>query len=220
MTSLIERHPSNEVLERYALGHLPEFDLEQVEEHLLVCELCQDEMTLVDSYIREIKEVCRAEVVSRSVRSKPKFSLFEYFNKLLAFPRPVLAGACAAAALIMVVPFVRQSAPSGPPLVIQLQTERGFRGNSTQPKKEAGVATAQANRPLELNIALGSGSDSGPIQAEIVKRSGAKVWTGTVTPVDSKLKIQVASGLRAGSYWVRLFDASHESISELGLELK
>jgi hypothetical protein len=39
-------HSSSEELEAYALGRSSDADLEKVEEHLLICERCQDELAL------------------------------------------------------------------------------------------------------------------------------------------------------------------------------
>ena len=36
----INNHPSEEILEQYLFGSLPEHELEGVEEHLLVCHSC------------------------------------------------------------------------------------------------------------------------------------------------------------------------------------
>jgi hypothetical protein len=50
-----EGHPSSDELEAYSLGLSSGADLEQVEEHLLICERCQNELALTDQYIRAMK---------------------------------------------------------------------------------------------------------------------------------------------------------------------
>jgi anti-sigma factor ChrR (cupin superfamily) len=41
-----EVHPSSEELEAYSLGQSSDTELEKTEEHLLICERCQDELAL------------------------------------------------------------------------------------------------------------------------------------------------------------------------------
>ena len=48
-------HPSSDELEAYSLRLSSDADLEIVEEHLLVCEGCQNELALTDLYVRAIK---------------------------------------------------------------------------------------------------------------------------------------------------------------------
>ena len=48
-------HPSSDQLEAYSLGLLSDADLDETEEHLLICECCQDELALADRHIRAAK---------------------------------------------------------------------------------------------------------------------------------------------------------------------
>ena len=50
-------HIPEERLEQYAAGHtLPEDQLVEVEEHLLVCFACQDRLGEMDNYVANIRE--------------------------------------------------------------------------------------------------------------------------------------------------------------------
>ena len=49
------KHVDAEALEQYAMGTLPEAEMACVEEHLLVCPDCQDELADVDAYLRLIR---------------------------------------------------------------------------------------------------------------------------------------------------------------------
>jgi len=44
-------HISDDSLEQYTMGTLPEPDLNLVEEHLLICEECQDRLKATDAYV-------------------------------------------------------------------------------------------------------------------------------------------------------------------------
>ena len=48
-------HVDEEILERYALGRLNEVQAAPVEEHLLVCQWCQDALGAADEYIRTVR---------------------------------------------------------------------------------------------------------------------------------------------------------------------
>ena len=51
----IEQHPSEEVLERYLFGSLPEQKIEQLEEHLLVCHSCIETAELLLSFVQSLR---------------------------------------------------------------------------------------------------------------------------------------------------------------------
>ncbi len=48
-------HPSEEVLERYLFGSLPESEIEQVEEHLLVCHSCIDAAEQLLAFVQSLR---------------------------------------------------------------------------------------------------------------------------------------------------------------------
>jgi hypothetical protein len=52
-------HPGEEPLEGYALGQLSGPDLEQVEDHLLVCEFCRERLQKLENTIGLIRDAAR-----------------------------------------------------------------------------------------------------------------------------------------------------------------
>jgi hypothetical protein len=46
----IDRHASDEALEEYSIGCLATGELQEFEEHLLICARCQDSVALTDAY--------------------------------------------------------------------------------------------------------------------------------------------------------------------------
>lgn len=52
-------HISEDDLERYALGCLPEAQEAPLEEHLLVCEECRDRLARWDEYVGAMRAACR-----------------------------------------------------------------------------------------------------------------------------------------------------------------
>lgn len=51
----IGHHLSEEVLERYLFGSLPEQEVEQLEEHLLVCHSCIDTAEQLLSFVQSLR---------------------------------------------------------------------------------------------------------------------------------------------------------------------
>jgi hypothetical protein len=64
-----ELHPSSDELEAYSLGLSPDADLEIVEEHLLICERCQDELALTDQYVPAMKKALASPQTGKRLRS-------------------------------------------------------------------------------------------------------------------------------------------------------
>jgi len=53
-------HISEDTLEKYALGRIPEVDFFPVEEHLLICLTCQIRLEEMDEYIKVMKAATSA----------------------------------------------------------------------------------------------------------------------------------------------------------------
>jgi hypothetical protein len=53
------RHIPEDHLELYALDRLPEADAAPVEEHLLVCEVCQERLAKWDEFVRAMRGALR-----------------------------------------------------------------------------------------------------------------------------------------------------------------
>jgi hypothetical protein len=205
MKSNLKIHPDNEVMERYSLGHLSGPELESVEEHLFVCELCQDELILVDFYIADLKAGCRA------VRLQPEPERVHWLDWLFTAPRLAMAGGFAVFLLAFVLPLTHKPAMVGAPVVVQLETYRGA--------ERAGTTQAEARRPLHLTWDVPA-SSSGPYRVEIVDRNGSRVWTGAASGDSKGLFIDVTNSLSAGMYWVRLSNAGTMPLREYRLQLK
>jgi anti-sigma factor RsiW len=205
MTSKAKSHPDNGTLERYALGHLSEGEFERVEEHLFVCEFCQDELTLVDYQVRELKEALR------SVPWQPKPERVGFWGRLFAIPRPVLAAACAGFLLVMVLPFATHRAAVGTPADVRLETYRAGQQSDT--------AQAVANSPLHLRLSDPRNVVADPYRVDIVDAKGSPVWSGPVSRDAAGLFVDGHS-FRSGRYWVRLFDKDNTQAGEYRLDAK
>ena len=53
-------HISEDELEKYALGRLPNADCEPLDEHLLICPICQSSLEAMDEYVIVMKAATAA----------------------------------------------------------------------------------------------------------------------------------------------------------------
>ncbi len=60
MNTRFNSHLPEDVLEQYVMGTLPEGDSAPLEEHLLVCSVCQTNLDAMDDYIRVVKAAASA----------------------------------------------------------------------------------------------------------------------------------------------------------------
>lgn len=200
-----EIHPGNEVLERYSLGNLPEPEVERVEEHLLVCEACQDELAEVESFIGDMKYACTH---ARPAPDKSWRNIFAWW--WTAVPRPALAGAFAVLLLCLGIPLMRHESPAGPMISVELATVRG--GTDT--------AQAAANHPLHLKMDASLIEGASSYQIQVADAAGSIVWTGPARIDGTTLTTDVPTPLRAGNYWIRVFASGTNPIREYGLAVK
>ena len=66
-------HISDDSFDHYAMGRLAESDMSVVEEHLLICQECQDRMKATDTYLKAMRSAMKKQntvVKSKSSRSK------------------------------------------------------------------------------------------------------------------------------------------------------
>ena len=66
---LQEVHPLSDELEGYFLGTSSNADLEKIEEHLLICERCQNELALTGQHVRTRKRAAALPEKGKRLRS-------------------------------------------------------------------------------------------------------------------------------------------------------
>jgi hypothetical protein len=201
------RHASDELLEQHSMGRLDERTSQDLEEHLLICAGCQDNLALTEAYRKCMK---RAALELRQVSSQARYPVKKSFGGLFRLPKPVWA--MAALALVIAAgsrwPSIHRSAAQ--PALVLLQSNRGAESplNSSTP-------TA---KPFTLMLDL---TDLPPLpqyRLEIVDATGRAVFGLTAAPENSKLSATIAKGLPGGMYYVRVY--GQELLREYGLEAR
>jgi len=187
------RHPEEDAFEDYVFHRLSEKRLGDFEEHLLVCEQCQEMLAETEEYIRLMKAATGAFAENLRTTPTPRRS------------DDSLRWNTAAAAILLLTCMTALFSwrnPSGDPKTVELQAYRG--GNSSL------QTIAPAGRALDLRLDLSDVRPSTGYRVEIVDAIGHRVWLGG-TPV------VLTNGLRPGDYWVRLATETGEPLREFGL---
>jgi hypothetical protein len=191
-----KRHPADDTLELFALGRLDAPTLEQVEEHLFVCDRCQATVTEADEFGSAIRAA-----LAEAHSAQPAAPWWRMRWRTVA---PMAAMAVAAMLLVSVS---LQPPADLTPTPIILRAQRGG---------PADVAVhAPSGAPLELRIQssyLTPGPDS---RLSIVDETGHRAWSGSFDGEVAYLR----SGLSKGTYWVRLYDGRNQLQQEYGLKL-
>lgn len=206
-----ERHPSEDVLERYVLGQTDEISSARLEEHLLWCEPCQAALQEIEGYVFSMKTVLAEPA------PVPAFPMRAIERLRSLRPRPqnlAWAGALSAAAVIVLVSwssvFERSHNQPAPAAPVALSS---FRGGAI-------VAHGPARKPLQLYIDLEEVGAPCECRVEVVNGKGGHEWTGATNLASGKLMAQVPTGLAAGQYWVRLYSSGTVLVREFGLTLE
>lgn len=193
-------HISDELLDQYALGTLPEERVAGVEEHLLFCGPCQSRLDASD----EFAMLFRAASVQPDAR--PQRSWRAFWNSRAA-NWTVASAAMLAVLLLVAGPFRK---PPMAPATVLMQSLRG-------PEAPPQVAAGQ---PALLVFDIVPTAGVNDYEARIVNRVGVEILAAKVSSKDGRLAVLV-DRLARGSYWVRVFRTdSREPIAEYGLRAR
>jgi hypothetical protein len=196
-------HPTDEVLERFALGRLDEPEMGEFEEHLLTCAGCQDQLDEATEYVAVLRQACKNFLAAPEVES--------VWRKWMRVAwTPLRVPAMAGATLVVVAVLAWQ--PWLPPLVrgtqsVELRTMRG----------DAAGTTTKANVGLHLILDT-SGLDVANASVQIVTEDGRQVFEGPLAFISGTAEVNHPGGLRPGQYWVRLKN-SGETMREYSLRV-
>jgi len=207
-------HALEEDLEGYSMATLSEADAEILEDHLLVCPLCQRRLTESDEYLRAMRSAAsklRAEDAS-SWRSR-----LERGWGTLAAPRLIWAGGAVISLILLLLAFGYWHSPragNSPPVAVVLQTVRGADGLAG--------ARAPMNSPLALEADLSGLPAVTAFRFEVVDARGVMVQRLDLKPEGGRLLAKMPGGLVRGRYWVRLHapDPDHELLREYALQVE
>ena len=197
-----EQHPSDDEIELYALGRLAEARVSTLEEHLLICEPCRARLEEMDEYVAAMRQAL-GEVKESKREARPGLLTW-----LFTVPKPVWAGAAAAAALaLFFIPLNRFKEPYD----VQLRSFRGDSGSLIQ--------KAPAHTPLLLSVDTTGLPEYDRYWVEVADSGGRGIFESVIEAGGERQPIRIDRSLDSGQYWVRLYSPKG-SPGEEGLLLR
>jgi hypothetical protein len=205
---MCNEHINEELLELYSMGRLGEPKLGEVEEHLLLCDQCQDRLEEVDGFVKVFRQASRQASETRADYGRRQR---EEPGRVWQWVRPVWAAAAASAAVLLVTFVLPPRSVDEPSQTVDL---RAFRGESA-----SGSVTAEAGRRLDLRMDAAGIDGPSTYRLEIVNGAGGTLWTGRPDRHNDILVVS-APAVRRGQYWVRLLNPKGETVREFGLRVR
>ena len=206
----VHSHIASEQLESYAMGRLAEEETVSVEEHLLLCEPCQQRLQELDDFLEAFRlAAAEARAPSRGFMNQ----LGDLVSSL--FPnRPSFALGAVAAAALAVVFLVPRQHETPATYSVALDSARGGR--------VAGAVPAPQGHRLQLSLDLRGIPERETYSVAIVSSAGRAVFTAQVIPAAGRLTLLTTSALPPGDYWVRVNEplAPHGLLREFQLTVQ
>jgi hypothetical protein len=194
----LNRHVTDDELECYALNGLEEPELDQVEEHVWMCEQCQQALSAEQAYTEGMRMAARRLRQASATRS------WRFL--------PVPAWAVALAVLLVLAAMWRVSyhPAAVPQALVVLESMRGADGP---------VNSTAAGRAFTLALDLTELPPLGRYELEIVDETGQEVFHSSVAGGSNEVRAIVPRGLASGMHYVRLYGTKRELLREYGLHV-
>ncbi|MBZ5595113.1 MAG: hypothetical protein LAP39_22950 [Acidobacteriia bacterium] len=199
-------HISHEALEQYATHMVQEPALAEIEEHLLVCSQCQQELEEIDTYVSAMRRAAKG--LQQEDESRKRF--WTRVSRALTFRRLGWAMALTALALGAVALRIATNKPERAlePFALVLETSRG---------------SEMQHAPAGRRLALGLDATGLPVFSryfvKLVDESGRLRLESQATADRSIVHTAVPDGLRRGIYFLRLYSPTKELLREYGLQI-
>jgi hypothetical protein len=193
-------HVTEEQLEQYSLGKLPVSEIPRLEEHLLICVACQDQLDALSEFGAGMKNVLQSD--PGQLRQDSPANWFRWLR------RPAFSMALGLAALVLVIGiFSRNKVQFAPAAALQLTALRG------------NMPSAVPAREFDLTLADGP-HEGGPFRVEVVGAAGQMMWNGLAESTPSGVQVKVLQRLEPGDYFVRLYADSGKVMHEYGFRVR
>lgn len=206
-------HISEDDLELYSMGRLAEPELERVEQHLLLCEGCQERLLQIDEFIATLRAAVKEKPLSAG---RPEPSASGLLRRLLAGWqgwRPAYGLAAAVAFVVLAAVLYWPATVDRPVEDVYLYAIRN-----------ADIPTVSSGAVLNLHLDTTQLPERSSYFVRLVDAAGRKVWEAEVTSQAGWLSASLAQHgrLSAGRYWVRVYPtrASAEPLREYGLVVR
>ena len=183
---LLASHPDEAVLEMYCMEKLEGSRLEAFEEHLLICDECQDRVTETDSFLIGMRAALSHPVAESNWE---RWNIF----RVVQMPVPVWAAGAVAFVGLGGVYLTRNLSTQTPPLAIALAATRG-----------GSMTSVKSTGPFDLDLDARDLAPSGPYRVQLVNGDGTEVWSTSSDVRDGHVHAIVRQRLSPGQYYVRI----------------
>lgn len=203
-------HPAEETLERYALGLLPDPERDDLEDHLLLCDHCQQRLDEATEYVATMRSAAQNLLAELPLQPEPEPAFWRRWFQWGWLPAPAWAGAMALLLAVIALGPWPGATPVAPAewRTVELETLRG-------PENQTSALPGYA---LDLRLDI-SGLAPEPMEAQIAAADGAVIYTNSVSFLHQKAVFRYSAGLKNGQYWVRL-KRNGETVREYSLQVQ
>lgn len=205
-----QHHVLEDHLEAYALQQLQAGELDALEDHLLVCDVCRQRLTETEQRLTATRIAARRIREDETQARAKRGSWIRFSVALFSFrPAAVLATAAILGLGLVAVQY-RQ-----PEVTYQEVRLTALRGGDP-------AAAGVAGKALRLRLDLQGLENQGPVDVAVVNADGSPVLRQSVTrkPAEPTLVITLQEKLPAGQYWVRLERAPGQTLREYSLRIR
>jgi anti-sigma factor RsiW len=192
----IHRHMDGEELEQYSVGASSPEQTAALEEHLLTCDECRNQLKHTDEYVLAMRSAAGHERRAARARQRER-----------RFPTWFPAFAAVACGLLLFVAVRSWMAPPLPAVTVDLVAMRGAGTTGAVP----------ADRALLLHPDLTGLAASPSYRIQVVGQSGREVRQSLMDAARGSVQFK---GLSAGVYFVRVYLPGGELLREYGLEVR
>ena len=179
------QHIEENRLDQYALGTLSAESIAELEEHLLVCSICQSRLVEADQLLLLLREAAPPE----DARATPRW------RNAFAFRTSFLSGAAAVLSALLIMLITGDSHHTKlSPAVLMMESLRG-------PEAAAEMASAT---PSLLIFDVAAPANPADYEIEIVDAVGNEVLKRRAEVRDGRIAVLIER-LAQGPYWVRVY---------------
>jgi hypothetical protein len=193
-------HPSEEILERFALSQSSDEELDVTETHILACETCVTRLESLEIQIAAtrlaLQEIHKDEVARAYARQNTTW------RNWLTMPRLSLLGAAAALALVLSVA-PRTLFLHAPVAQVSLTAYRGIES-----------AAVPKNHPLHVRLNAND-LDQQTVNVALVDERGSQVWEGAARVQQNEVDVNVPGISEGGAHFFRLYAPQSNGEAEL-----
>jgi hypothetical protein len=194
-------HVSEDRLEQYVLGRLDSVEVVPLEEHLVMCALCQERLDGVEDLAIGLRQALETQQVTSSAAPKAP-GWFDWLR------RPGFSMAAGLAALILVIAVFSNNRTNVAPSASLVLTSIRGEMPQTVPAQHFDLTLADAPR------------EGGPFRVEVLNAMGGSIWSGLATAGPNGVEVTEPRRLENGDYFVRLYTADGKVLREYGFKIR